>query len=338
MSRPYKIIGSEISPFSIKVRSWFRFKRVHYDWIVASAAARGRYADYFRIPVIPVVILPDNAGLQDSTPIIETLETVIDGDSMHPDDETLRFLSCLLEEFGDEWANKWMFHFRWAREADRLNAATRIAAMREPGTHVDDLADVVAAVIERMTDRVWFVGSNEQNAPQIETSFKQALAQLDVHLDARKYLLGDRPAFADFGLAPQIYNAFVDPTPGALISAEFHHVSAWLERMLWPRIEGEFESWATLSPTLEPFVAEHVGARFLPWSIANRDALHRQEDEFEVALAGQAWLQKPQRYHAKSLSALQKKYASVADKRGLDTILERTGCLAPLLDTGQKND
>ena len=25
----------------------------------------------------------------------------------------------MLEEFGDEWGNKWMFHYRWAREIDQ---------------------------------------------------------------------------------------------------------------------------------------------------------------------------------------------------------------------------
>ncbi len=332
MTRPYKVIGSELSPFSVKVRSWFRFKGIDHEWIVASAAARKQYEEYFQIPVIPVVIAPDNTGQQDSTPIIERLEAVTNGDSIHPDDEAISFLSYLLEEFGDEWANKWMFHYRWAREADRLNAATRIAAMREPESDIDDLGNLVAAVVERMTGRVWFVGSNEQNAPQIESGFKQALAQLDAHLKSRKYLLGDRPAFADFGIAPQVYNALTDPTPGAIISVKYHSVSAWLQRMLWPRVEGDFENWDTLSPTLEPFLAEQVGARFLPWSLANRDALHSGTKEFNVELAGQTWSQKPQKYHAKSLAALQKKYDAVAGKRRLDSILESAGCLDPILD------
>ncbi len=332
MTRPYKVIGSELSPFSVKVRSWFRFKGIDHEWIVASAAARKQYQEYFRIPVIPVVITPDNSGQQDSTPIIEGLEAAIAGESIYPDDDAMSFLSCLLEEFGDEWANKWMFHYRWAREADQLNAATRIAGMGEPELDVDDLENLVAAVVERMTGRVWFVGSNEQNAPQIESGFKQALAQLDTHLESRKYLLGNRPALADFGIAPQIYNASTDPTPGAIISAKYNNVSAWVQRMLWPRVEGDFESWDTLSSTLQPFLTEQVGARFLPWSLANRNALRSNEETFKVELMGHTWSQTPQKYHAKSLSALQKKYAAVADKRQLDSILEQSHCLDPILD------
>ena len=33
---------------------------------------------------------------------------------------SLRFVSILLEEFGDEWGNKWMFHLRWARPVDQV--------------------------------------------------------------------------------------------------------------------------------------------------------------------------------------------------------------------------
>lgn len=67
MTRLYKVIGSELSPFSVKVRSWFRFKGIDHESIVASAAARKQYEEYFRIPVIPVVVTPDNTGHQDST-------------------------------------------------------------------------------------------------------------------------------------------------------------------------------------------------------------------------------------------------------------------------------
>ena len=46
------------------------------------------------------------------------------------------------------------------------------------------------------------------------------------------------------------------------------------------------------------------------------------------------WTQKPQKYHARSLAELRKKYAAVADKARLDPILERAGCLRWLAARG----
>lgn len=101
--------------------------------------------------------------------------------------------------------------------------------------------------------------------------------------------------------------------------------------MLWPAIDGEFETWKSLEPTLAPFIKDQVGARFLPWSLANMTALHEGKEEFSVALAGQRWTQKPQKYHVKSLEALRKKYAELEDKQEVEGLLRELGCLDALL-------
>ncbi|MCG8441908.1 MAG: glutathione S-transferase family protein [Caulobacterales bacterium] len=329
MPEPYRIIGAELSPYSVKVRSYFRFKNIPHQWIV-NMPGQGPYGSRFRIAVIPLVLTPDDEALQDSTPILERLEAERPDPSMHPAEPITRFVSDLLEEFGDEWGNKWMFHYRWAREVDQRATAWRAARLLDPDADEAKQADIAEKWRARMVDRVWFVGSNAETAPQIESGFRHALSQLEAHLADRAYLLGARPSFGDFGLWPQIYNAWTDPTPSSYISNKHPNVLAWLQRMLWPRVEGEFEPWADLEPTLAPLLSDHVGARFLPWSVANMDAIAVGRDEFSVELAGRVWTQKPQKYHAKSLTALRKKYAAIADKSALDRLLERTGCLAAL--------
>ncbi|HBP14871.1 MAG TPA: glutathione S-transferase, partial [Gammaproteobacteria bacterium] len=49
----------------------------------------------------------------DSTPIIRRLESEIPGRSVIPEDPVIRFLDYLLEDYGDEWLTKAMFHYRW---------------------------------------------------------------------------------------------------------------------------------------------------------------------------------------------------------------------------------
>ena len=108
----------------------------------------------------------------------------------------------------------------------------------------------------------------------------------------------------------------------------FWGASNWIERMLDPRAEGEFEGWERLGPGLEPLLARQVGGLFLPWSDANARAIEAGEDEFEVELAGERWRQKPQKYHARSLGKLRARYAGVEERELLDPILERAACLA----------
>ena len=64
--------------------------------------------------------------------------------------------------------------------------------------------------------------------------------------------------------------------------------------------------------TLEPLLLQQVGRFFLPWSDANARAVASGAEQFEVSLAGEPWEQKPQKYHARSLAELRRKYAAAA--------------------------
>lgn len=324
---PYRIYGVELSPYSVKVRSYFRYKGIPHRWIVRSAATQADFQKYAKLPLVPLVVSPDDEGIQDSTPIIERMEAQHPEPGIHPSDPVVAFVSALVEEFGDEWGNKWMFHYRWAREVDQQSAAGRIAGIMFPEANDEQHAGMTAQVRERMVGRVGFVGSSPQTAPQIEGSFLETLPLLEAHLATRPYLFGARPAFGDFGLWGQIYNAWTDPTPGALIDGRAPNVLAWVQRMLWPRAEGGFEAWSNLEPTLLPILESQVGRLFLPWSQANAAAIGAGKEEFTVELAGCAWTQKPQKYHARSLAALRQKYAAVAKEPALGELLARTGCL-----------
>ena len=330
MPEVYRIFGAELSPYSVKVRSWFRYKGIPHRWLLRSAGNQAEYQKYAKLPIVPLVVTPQNEGIQDSTPIIDRLEPRYPEPSIHPTDSTAAFISVVLEEFGDEWGNKWMFHYRWAREVDQLAAAGRLARMMMPDATEAQLSNAIAQVRERMTGRVWFVGSNSQTAGQIEESFRETLDLLETHLSTRPYLFGARPAFADFAMWGQIYNAWTDPTPGAIVESRALNVLAWIHRMLWPRAEGGFEAWSSLEPTLMPLLQGQVGRLFMPWTVANADAIAANREEFSIDLGGRMWTQKPQKYHAKSLGVLRQKYAALPDRRDLDSVLERAGCLTAL--------
>jgi hypothetical protein len=69
---------------------------------------------------------------------------------------------------------------------------------------------------------------------------------------------------------------------------------------------------------------------FLPWSQANAQALAAGAGELSVDLPGGAYVQAPQKYHAKSLAVLRAKYAEARADPGLRKILESAGA-APFL-------
>lgn len=320
MTAEYTVIGSEESPYSVKVRSYFRYKGIPHEWRDRGQAAE-LFARHARLPLVPLVVTPDDTGIQDSTPIIDAMEAEFPSPSIHPPGPLAAFVSVLLEEFGDEWGNKWMFHMRWAREIDQVAVSRRFAANRA----ADAIDAAARAIRERMVPRIWFVGSNEVTAPQIEQSFADTLPLLDAHLASRPYLFGARPSFGDFGLWGQIYEAGRDPTAGALVG-KTRHVVEWIDRMLDPRELGDFEPWAALEPTLLPILRDQVAGLFLPWDVANAKAVAAAAAEFAVTLKGNRWIQKPQKYHARSLGMLKAKYARVAGDPALDAVLAATGC------------
>ena len=331
MADTYRIFGAEVSPYSVKTRSYYRYKGIPHEWIQRSANTMAEYQKYARLPIIPAVATPEDEGLQDSTPILEAMEAKFPEPSTHPPGTALKFLSELLEEFGDEWGNKWMFHYRWADEADQRSAAERIVGSMMPDASAEERSTMADSIRERMVGRVGVVGSNETTAPIIEASFANGMDLLEAHLRGRAYLFGGRPSFADFGLWGQIYNAWTDPTCGKLLEGKTA-IRGWIDRMLDPKDEGPFESWEALAPTLEPFLQQEVRI-FLTWAAAIAEAIGSGAESTTVELDGKTWTQTvggPQKYHAKSLKEIRRKYGEVADDGELRAILERTGCL-PLL-------
>lgn len=329
MTEIHRIFGSELSPYSVKVRAFFRYKNVPHEWILRSPAVQAEFQKYAKLPLVPLVVTPEGEGVQDSTPILERFEATTEPSTV-PADPALAFVSALLEEYGDEWGNKWMFHYRWRYQPDVWSTAERIARQMMDGQGTLAVAQARAAVAERMTGRLGFVGSNDKTQPLIEASFKKALSLLDAHLATRRYMLGGRPAMADFGLWGQFYEAATDPTPGAIMRASAPNVMAWVQRMLTPKVEGEFETLDALAPSLKPLLKEEVGALFLPWSVANAAAIASGDKSFTMMLGGAEWTQEPQKYHARSLAEIRRKYAAAKGASGLEAILTESGCLGAL--------
>jgi glutathione S-transferase len=330
----YVIMGRPESGYSMKVRSAMRYKGVAHEWLDRCLRNEKLYQAHAKVQLIPLVFLPDGTAVQDSTPILERLEADHPTPSLHPSDSGTRFLSELLEEYGDEWVNKLMFHHRWGDPADQKHRSGTLARGMLEGHPLRVFAPIMARfIVRRMIPRMSFAGANSNNAPILVESFANLVAMLDSHLHDRSYLFGGRPAFGDFGLWGQLHQAYIDPTCGAHLKQKAPSVVAWIERMLDPRAEGDFESFDALEATLRPLFEREVGPRFLAWDAANTKALETGSQQTELTMDGQLYFQRTFKYPAQTLLILNRKFAAAAGDAKLMAFLDETGCLSHLTQT-----
>ena len=324
MTAPFRLYGAALSPYSVKVRSYLRFKGLEFEWLERNVSRQEEFARYAKLPLAPILVDADDNAVQDSTPMLEALERDFPEPSIIPSDPALGFLAALLEDYADEWLNKAMFHYRWTYPENQESAAKRIVEMMFEGAPAPE--GVEDAVRTRMVGRLHHVGSSLENAGSIEGSFTRVLGLLDGLLSRRAYLLGGRPCLADFGLAGQLTQLLSDPTPGALLRAQAPNVMQWIGRMDSPERAGEFASLAELRDELSALLQQEIAPAYLAWMTANAQAVADDAPGVSIEIAGAAFAQKPQRYAAKAFAELRRKRAALADNEALAAILGETGC------------
>ena len=332
----FRLMGLDPSPYTMKVDSYLKFKGIPYEWVSRNLKNEKLFQEHAKVQLIPLLFFPSGEAMQDSTLIIERLEKEQADPTIHPEDQALWFLSCLFEEFGDEWCNKLMFFQRWFYEADAKATGKRLARERLEGVWWAPIVRPIAArlLVRRMVPRLVYSGGNETNIPQLKQSFIDLSGMLDKHFAKRPYLLGARPCFGDFGLWCNYYQAWTDPTANAYLEANAPALVNYIKRMQSPSVEGDFEDLEALKPTLIPVLEREMATRFLPWMEANHRAWDAGHKETSLTMNGELFQQKTFKYQALTLDELRSKFATVADHEILTELLNETGCL-PFLRLGQ---
>ncbi|MFT5032399.1 MAG: glutathione S-transferase [Bermanella sp.] len=328
--KQYRLMGRPESGYSVKVCAAMRFKAAPFEWL-DRFKNDALYQQHANVQLIPLVLLPDGSAMQDSTPILEKLEAHHPEPSLHPTDPALRFLSELLEEYGDEWANKLMFHYRWGYPADQKRRGATLARGIIEGKGFGWLAPLATPlfarlIIKRMVPRMAFAGANDNNAPILIESFAHLADMLEAHLKNRPYLFGARPSFGDFGLWGQLWQAWIDASCEKILNKRAPSVVAWIKRMDNPSIEGDFEDFESLKSTLHPIFAHEVGPHFLAWSDANEKAFSAGEKQTELNMGDRRYYQKTFKYPAASLHVIKSKYKAAGGDSELEHFLQETNC------------
>ena len=336
MTLPYKILGAPGSPYSRKLRSVFRYRRIPFTW-----ANRNSKEDVNtpEVPVnlLPVLVIPGENGDYsqakiDSTPIIRFLEAEQSDRSVIPADPVMAFIDYLIEDYADEWLTKAMFHFRWAHKRNVDFAGSILPRWTLNQLSDEEIEPLSKNISERQIERLRYVGSNETTGEFIEESYQNFIELLSNHLVGRRFVLGDRPGSSDFGIFGQLTQlAQTDPTCRDLTLDVAPRVFAWCDNVedlsgLEPKESDWIES-DQIPGTLSEIFKE-IGRTYAPFLLANAEAVAEGKEEWESEIDGKLWKQMPFVYQAKCLTWIREEFGKLDDeqKAKILQILEGSGC------------
>ena len=333
MTNVYQIVGDIGSPYSMKMRAIFRYRRLPFIWNQRNQKLREETA-HVKPPVIPVIKFPDDKSWHvDSTPMAYVLEEKHPRQrSIIPDDAGLAFLSHLIEDMADEWMTKMMYHYRWWYKPDQEFCSYWLASSLNEFDQEDAIDARAQKFKERQISRMGLVGSSEVTKPIIEESFLEVVDIFNQHLRNNRFLFGSGPALADFGIFGQFSQLNHDPTPMAIIREKSPLFSTWIDQM--DDISGiEEGSWIEPAQPLPDGVIrllKMAGEIYLPFLTANAAALNKGEASFSVELMGKTYQQGAFKYQVKCLNWLLEEYSQLkgAPRERVDAVLAETGCLS----------
>ena len=336
MSLPFKVLGAPGSPYSRKLRSVLRYRRIPFTW-----ANRNSKEDVntpsVAVNLLPVMILPGENGDYskakiDSTPIIRYLEEQYSERSVIPSNPVMSFLDYLIEDYADEWLTKAMFHFRWAHQRNVDFAGSILPRWTMNHLSDEEIAPISKVISERQIERLRYVGSNETTAEFIETSYKKFIELLSVHLTGRRFVLGDRPGSSDFGIFGQLTQlAQTDPTCRDLTLEVAPRVFAWCDNVEdLSGLEPDDSDWMEIEaiPDTLKEIFKEIGRTYAPFLLANAKAVEDGEEEWESEIDGKLWKQMPFVYQAKCLSWIREEFGNLrkTNQNRVLQLLEGSGC------------
>lgn len=333
-----RLVGVGASPYTRKLRAALRFRRLPYRFVVPGSK-EAEALPGAPLPLVPYIVAADETGeltlaKSDTTPILTFLDQSRQYRPLRPADPALRLIDLLIEDYGDEWLSKCMFHYRWSHGPDTARASAYLPYARQTQMTPEEGRQAADFFANRQISRIGVVGSNAITAPVIEASWRRYLEIFDRHIQAAPYLLGDRPGAGDFACYGQMTMLVItDPTPAAVAFELSPRAYAWTEKCEdLSGIDVSDADWIDLDAppaTLRELLGE-IGRFYAPFLLANAAAVQSGVGKVECEIDGRPWEQDPFVYQAKCLKWLREEYAALseADRARIDAVLLGTGCEA----------
>lgn len=181
--------------------------------------------DTYRVPVLET---PQGVFKNDSTFLIDELETLVPGPRSDPEDEADAFLACLIEDCVDEWLLLPMFMQRWRHEADRLmNSKWIIDEYLYGQTSAPEFENLAQGGSDRQVQWVADVCGSEEMYGILDASLEALLRITERAFTSGMFLFGSRPARADFALYGILSQLTLDATPSLSLRENYNLTYRW---------------------------------------------------------------------------------------------------------------
>ena len=254
----YTLYGWEVSYYVGKVRSYLRQKGIGFLEVRPDV-----FEYYFSLTsrtharAIPVLRTPDGMWLQDSSAIIDHLESVFPENPVRPATPIQRFASLLFELWGDEFWWPTGLHTRWSHMPENYPFLEReIAGDLLPGWPWPVQRVIVRLAVRQIHGFLNNTGVVPDQYQVLDRWTALRIDQLDAHFADHDFLFGSRPSIGDFGIMAPLYGHLSrDPWPREHLISPRKHLSRWLERMNGvPAHVGSLLPDDAIPPTLEPLL------------------------------------------------------------------------------------
>ncbi len=331
-----KIYGVKVSYFTGKLEGYLRYKEIPFEYRTATA-------EFFRKTLVektgalqvPAVELPDGRWMTDSSPIMDWFEEQYTEYPILPNDAVQAYLCRLIEDYADEYMWRPAMHYRWSYPTSSKLLRRQITDEIAVGLPVPRWLLRMRTERRQHLNFVAKDGVTKETWDHVEQAYLRLLDILKPIFENRPFLFGDRPGLADIGLFGPLFRHFaMDPVPAVIMRETAPAVMEWVYR-LWnakaSQIDGGFVTG--VPNDLLPLLTE-IGETHLENLCANAEAWKAQQKSFGVQLQGTQYTNVPtSRYRVWCLEKLQERYAQTSpeSKDALTSVLEKTGCLAPLL-------
>lgn len=233
MTASYQLYGAPLSLYTGKARAYLRFKQIPFNEVFSSRRVyQNTIEPNTGVRFIPVVETPSGEFIQDTSAIIERLESDFPARSVTPQTPKQKLVSAIIEMWGDEWLLIPAMHYRWNHDNFPFiyEEFGKIALPNMPRFIRRFVGKKLGAKFKGF---VPLLGITSNTIPAIEHWYEnEVLPQLDAHFAEHDYLLGSRPCVGDFGLMGPLYaHLYRDPAPGKIMRRIAPNVAKWVERM-----------------------------------------------------------------------------------------------------------